>query len=86
MFDLGLGSKWKTSEHEARVLDTRILCMDSTCRIAPREHTYMYVCMCIYIYIFFCVSKTPSGPGSRHFRGFAITLIHTELGSTPLDE
>jgi hypothetical protein len=31
-------------------------------------------------------STAPSGSGSPHYRGFAITLRHTTLGRTPLDE
>jgi hypothetical protein len=31
-------------------------------------------------------STTPSGPGPPHYRGFTITLRHTTLGRTPLDE
>jgi hypothetical protein len=38
MLDLGLGleSKWNTSEYEARLLDTRLLCLGSHYTIAPR--------------------------------------------------
>jgi len=37
--------------------------------------------------IFFIHGTTvPSGSGPPHFRGFAITLGHTTLGMTPLDE
>jgi hypothetical protein len=28
----------------------------------------------------------PSGPGPPHYRGFTITLRHTTVGRTPLDE
>lgn len=35
---------------------------------------------------FFLVSTAPSGPGLAHYRGFAITLSHTTLSKTPLDE
>jgi hypothetical protein len=37
---------------------------------------------------FFCPigSTAPSGPGPPHYRGFMITLRHTTLGRTPLDE
>jgi hypothetical protein len=31
-------------------------------------------------------SKEPRGAGVPHFRGFTITLRHTTLGRTPLDE
>ena len=30
--------------------------------------------------------RPPSGPGSSHYRGSTITLRHTTLDSTPLDE
>jgi hypothetical protein len=43
----------------------------------------IYVC-------FFAMAKhappPPSGPGLSHYRGFTITLRHTTLGRTPLDE
>jgi hypothetical protein len=37
---------------------------------------------------FFSVYGTtaPNGPGAHHYRGFTITLRHTTLGRTPLDE
>ena len=31
-------------------------------------------------------TTAPSGPGPPHFRGFTITLRHTTLGRTPLDQ
>ena len=31
-------------------------------------------------------ATTPSGPGPPHYRGFTITLRHTTLSRTPLDE
>jgi hypothetical protein len=51
-----------------------------------------------FIYFYFGLTNTitsippphgttaPSGPGSSHCRGFAITRRHTTLGRTPLDE
>jgi len=30
--------------------------------------------------------NSPSGPRPPHYRGFMITLRHTTLGRTPLDE
>jgi hypothetical protein len=36
--------------------------------------------------LFFSGSTAPSGPGPHHWRGFTITLRHTALGRTPLDE
>jgi hypothetical protein len=38
------------------------------------------------IYFFPSGSAAPNGPGSPHYRGFMITLRHTTLGRTPLDE
>ena len=35
---------------------------------------------------FSMTQKPPSGPGSPHYRGFTITLRHTTLGKTLLDE
>jgi len=31
-------------------------------------------------------SNSPCGPGSPHYRCFAITIIHTTIGRSPLDE
>ena len=31
-------------------------------------------------------ATAPGGPGSSHCRGFTITVRHTRLGRTPLDE
>jgi hypothetical protein len=46
----------------------------------PREHR-------LFLYDFFSNGATaPSGPGPPHYRGFTITLRHTALGRTPLDE
>ena len=45
------------------------------------------LCMpCIYTFFFANGATAPSGPGPPHYRGFTITLRHTTLGSTPLDE
>jgi hypothetical protein len=41
----------------------------------------------IYIYIYiFRGATAPSGPEPPHYRGFTITLRHTAVGRTPLDE
>jgi hypothetical protein len=60
------------------------------CRHAvPWEHSF-YVCVWwfwIRKYALFLPWHNPlSGPRSSHFRGFLITLRHTTLGRTPLDE
>ena len=47
----------------------------------------LYVTLVAYCNIFFYHGGTAlSGPGPRHFRGFVITLKHTTLGRTPVDE
>ena len=38
------------------------------------------------IFTFFHGARAPSGPGPPHCQGFTITLRHTTLGRTPLDE
>jgi hypothetical protein len=42
--------------------------------------------LCWKIIIYFHGATAPSGPGPPHYRGFMITLRHTTLGRTPLDE
>jgi hypothetical protein len=39
-----------------------------------------------FIYFFSMAQQPHSGPGPPHDRGFTITLRHTSLGRTPLDE
>ena len=39
-----------------------------------------------FIGFFFHGATAPSGPGPAHYRYFTITLRHTTLGDTPLDE
>jgi hypothetical protein len=41
---------------------------------------------CMMLHIFFHGATAPSGPGPPHYRGFTITLRHTTLSRTPLDE
>jgi len=36
--------------------------------------------------VFFYGATAPRGPGPPHCRGFTVTLRHTALGRTPLDE
>ena len=36
--------------------------------------------------LFFYRTTAPSGPGPPHYRNFMITLRHTTIGRTPLDE
>jgi hypothetical protein len=44
-------------------------------------------CYPLNLYLFFYLAQQPpSGPGPPHSRGFYITLRHTTLGRTPLDE
>ena len=52
---------------------------------------YIYIYIYIYTHVCVCVffphgSTAPSGPGPPQYRGFTITLRHTTLGKTPLDE
>jgi hypothetical protein len=47
-------------------------------------YSYIYI-RNIYIYIFLGATA-PGGPGPPHCQGFTITLRHTTLGRTPLDE
>jgi hypothetical protein len=37
-------------------------------------------------YIYFYGKTAPSEPGPPHYHGFTMTLRHTTLGRTPLDE
>jgi len=37
-------------------------------------------------FFFFHGATAPSGLGPSNYRGFTITLRHTTLGDTPLDE
>jgi hypothetical protein len=43
------------------------------------------LCIALLIVVFHG-STAPSRPGPPHYRGFTITLRHTTLGRTPLDE
>jgi hypothetical protein len=48
---------------------------------------YYYIFIAYDLWDIFSHSATaPSGPGPPHYRGFTITLRHTTLGRTPLDE
>jgi hypothetical protein len=40
----------------------------------------------VFLFFIFHGATAPSGPGPPHYRGFMITLRHTTLGRTPLDE
>jgi hypothetical protein len=40
----------------------------------------------VYILFFLHGATAPRGPGPPHYRSFTITLRHTTLGRTPLDE
>jgi len=44
------------------------------------------ICMLHVRNFFFHGTTAPSGPGSRHSRCFTITITHTTVGRTPLDE
>jgi hypothetical protein len=40
----------------------------------------------VYTVIFFYGATTPSGAVPPHYQGFMLTLIHTTLGRTPMNE
>jgi hypothetical protein len=47
------------------------------------------LCVCVCVRVCVCGGggeKAPFGPRPQHYRGFTITLRHTTLGKTPLDE
>jgi hypothetical protein len=46
----------------------------------------LYVSLWFLKFRFFHGTTAPCGPGPPHYRGFIITLRHTTLGRTPLDE
>jgi hypothetical protein len=69
--------------------------------VGPHTHTHTHVCIYIYTYIYthVCVyiyvyktqifprgARIPGGPELSHYRGFTITLRHTTIVKTPLDE
>jgi hypothetical protein len=57
--------------------------------VCSRENFTIYFIIIIIIIIIsigFSWLVSPSGPRSHHYRGFTITLRHTTLGRTPLDE
>jgi hypothetical protein len=44
------------------------------------------VCVCVCVIYLFCGATAPSGPEPPQYRGYTITLRHTTLGRTPVDE
>jgi len=51
-----------------------------------KTHTHTHTEQTSYMYFFLPWRKSPSGPRPTHYRGFMITLRHTTLHRTPLDE
>jgi len=50
-------------------------------------HTFLYtISFPSWVRVFFYGATAPGGPGLPQYRGFTITLRHTTLVMTPLDE
>ena len=65
-------------------LSSRMVCQS---RYTQKQRSGNMIWWYTYIYIFFFRGATaPSGPEPPHYRGFTITLRHTAVGRTPLDE
>jgi hypothetical protein len=65
--------------------------VDCVIKLENRKKTFRFGalwCCCweIIEFLFFHGRTAPSGSGRPHYRGFTITLRHTTLGRTPLDE
>jgi hypothetical protein len=54
--------------------------------LLPHPYPFLTYLMVVCVPYSFHGSVTPSGPRPPHCRGFTITLRHTTLGRTPLDE
>ena len=48
--------------------------------------TNIFTVRCLYQLFFYHEATAPSESSPLHYRSFMITLRHTELGRTPLDE
>jgi hypothetical protein len=69
------------------LLGIRVLFLDLTHNTTFQQSRTFRALMCsLPCLIFFHVTKAPIGPGPPHYRGFMVTLRHTTLGRTPLDE
>ena len=56
------------------------------CSVFPKIILLPLIQMHVELYVFLHGTTAPSGLGPPHFRGSAITLGHTTLNRTPLDE
>ena len=54
--------------------------------VASCYTNYAILATLVNVRIFFHGTTAPSGPEPPHYRGFTITLRHTTLGRSPLDE
>ena len=72
--------------HQDILLTTRI--GTGTSKMPQRRANITYVCVdvCVCVCVFFLRLDSPSGPRPPQCWGFEITLRHTTLGRTPLDE
>jgi len=62
-------------------------CIRIYCNLLSNVYLENFIYIYIYIYIYiFHGATAPSGARPPHYRGFTITLKHTTLGRTPLDE
>jgi hypothetical protein len=75
---LMVGVKLAGCKYKSYLLDFRTIHIQTV----TNTHIVSYKC----IYFFPSGITAPSGPGPPHYRGFTITLRHTTLGRTPLDE
>ena len=60
--------------------------IDMSLRISHLSVRVMHPARLILNFFFLQWCNSPSGPGPPHYRGFVITLRHTTLGRTSLDE
>jgi len=72
----GVGSTKKFVTHTDELVVLALLCVTVYCKEFSISETFP----------FFHGATAPGGPGTSHYRGFTITLRHTTLGRTPLDE
>jgi hypothetical protein len=56
------------------------------CKYHPTSAPYSIFIFHSFTISFFCSTISPTGPGPPHYQGFTITLWHTTLSMSPLDE
>ena len=55
--------------------------------LALSKSTWSFICIFLFQCVFIPIAQQPHiGPRTPHYRGFTITLRHTTVGRTPLDE